>query len=472
MSLFEKLLKGSIWLFFREIANIIIRIFGVFLIIKVVTPEQYGVYAISVAIASCIAQVSSMGINIHIVKYSGDIKEVLSSFSSFSFYVTVLVTVLAYLLIPVFAIITHVNWVIFAIIFITIPVTILGFVPMGIIERQIDYKEISKLEIFCQVIYYVTALSLIYLKIGVWALVIGSVIMSITYFFGLVLITKYTLTFNNFRYFKEIKKFGINYSFTNVSYQTKSLILPFIIAPLTNPGIVGTIALAIRITDSLNAFKISLGRISIRALSTLQNDRYNFINAVKNAMSYQVIVMGLFLIVFVLLSPPIVSLFLGKKWCSIIPLIPFLAFNTLCSNLIIAQVSALTIKEKNHTVALNFLFQQILLLVGLYLFLPKYSVTGYGYAILISAPAYLLLSYTFFKIYKEFNPLEPLLWFVPFSIALICGHLNSAFFSLIFLPLLLPRCRDQFSRLFNSMYKTFRVSSNKIITGTNKHMES
>lgn len=472
MSLFEKLLKGSIWLFFREIANIVIRIFGVFLIIKLVTPEQYGIYAISIAIASCIAQVSSMGINIHIVKYPGDINEVLPSFSSFSFYVTILVTVLSYLLIPIFSIITHVDCTILAIIFVTIPVTILGFVPMGIIERRIDYKEISKLEILCQVIYYVAALSLIYLRIGVWALVIGSVIMSVSYFFGLVLITKYTISFNNFGYFKEIKKFGISYSFTNVSYQTKSLILPFIIAPITNPGIVGTIALAIRITDSLNAFKISLGRISIRALSNIQNDRYKFISAVKNAMSYQVIVMGIILIVFVLLSPPIFYLFLGKKWCSIIPLIPFLAFNTLCSNLIIAQVSALTIKEKNHTVALNFLFQQILLLVGLYFFLPKYNVIGYGYAILISAPAYIFLSYIFFKVYSEFNPLEPLLWFMSFSIALICGHLNFAFFILIFLPLFFTSCRDQFLRLFKSIHKTLRISSSKLMTDTNHYKES
>jgi O-antigen/teichoic acid export membrane protein len=453
MKLFNKLLNGSMWLLFREVINIFIRILGVFILIKFLTPQQYGVYSIAVVIANCIAQIANMGLNTHIVKYNGDIKKVINSFSSFSVYTSISVTFISYLLIPVFSIITHVNWTVFALIFPTIPILILGTIPMGLIERQVEYKKISQLEIFSQIFYYVVTLLLIYLKMGVLAPVFGFIAMNTFYVFNMYRITGFHIVINDKTYFKEIWEFGFDFSIANASYQTRSLILPFIIAPITSPSIVGTIAFASRIAESLNIFKVSLGRISINAFSNLHNEGKSFIKAVKSTMSYQLIASGCVLLVFTMVAPFIFIKFIDEKWKDIIPLIPFLAFNTLCVNLIVAQTSALTIKGNVKYVTLNYLLQQILMIIGVYFFLPKFGIMGYGYALLLSTPAYILLSSLFF-IYYKFNPFEPFLWFFSISAALLFGHINVVFYGLVFLPVFFKTCRSQLLFLIENIYKT------------------
>jgi PST family polysaccharide transporter len=321
----------------------------------------------------------------------------------------------------------------------------LSLVPLGILERDIKYKKISMLDISNQMLYYIVAFSLIFLNFGVWGPIVGSVTISISYFFITKSMSNYKINVKDTCYYAQIKKFGYSYCLSNGSYQIKSLIVPFIIAPLTSHDILGVISLASRISDSLNIFKLSLNRISLNALALIQDKKSGLSKIIEKATCYQIIIMGILLTSFVVCAPHLFTWFLSEKWQGLIPLIPFLAFSALCNNLITVQASSLVINGKNNNITFNNILQQVLFIMGSFFFIPTYGILGYGYALAIVFPAYII-----FIINKDVRIINILLWFFSFSAVLLLNH-HWYIYGLFLIPLLVKECRMHILYLYRKL---------------------
>jgi O-antigen/teichoic acid export membrane protein len=273
-----------------------------------------------------------------------------------------------------------------------IPVSALTGLPMARLERSLDFRRIAGIELAGQSLGLVVAASLAWLRVGVWAPVMGQIVWQVFTLIAACVSAEipYRLCFD-LELARPMLSYGVGLTASLRAWQLRTLVNPLIVGRFVGAEGVAYVALAIRIAEALGSFRLAAGRMAIAALARLQDRRDEFRRTLEQSLYLQVVTLGPLLCGFVLLGPYVVRHIIGPRWMPSILIYPFAAAGVLVNSVYNLQASALFVVGKQWLVMKSYVAHVVLLATTTLVLLPRVGLIGYGCAELVACGAYYLI---------------------------------------------------------------------------------
>src|SRR5215212_185077 len=153
MSLRSRVLRGGFYLILRQGLGIIVSTVGLILLTRTIGPEAYGLFAAASGIYMYLFTLSGWGVNIYLVRHEGE-PQLQDYHQAFSLLLLLGLAGagLAILLLPLIQAWVHLEGFspLAATLFAGLPVALLSKVPGARLERTLDYRRISTIELSAQ----------------------------------------------------------------------------------------------------------------------------------------------------------------------------------------------------------------------------------------------------------------------------------------------------------------------------------
>lgn len=185
MSIKSEMMNGVYWSAVQKYSGFFVQLIVTAILARLLTPDDFGVIAISTVIIAFFSLFSDMGIGAAIVQNRNLTKEDLDSIFSLSIYIGVLLSVIFCLLSHTIASI-YVNKTL-------VPICLLlsinllfaswNIVPNALINKEKRFKFIAKRTLVLQIVSGIVSVLAAYNGIGVYALVISPILTSMGVFF-------------------------------------------------------------------------------------------------------------------------------------------------------------------------------------------------------------------------------------------------------------------------------------------------
>ncbi|MTI85395.1 MAG: polysaccharide biosynthesis protein [Firmicutes bacterium] len=438
MNLREKMLKGGAYLIVRQGFGLIVGFIGVLLITRAIGPGNYGIYTTAYGIVVYLSNLASLGAHVYLIRRESepDINVYHQAFT-LMFLTGCIGLVLGLATIPIF------EWWLQNRVFIPPLITMLLAIPlitlagpaMARLERDLNYRPISIIELTGQIINYVIAILLAYHGKGVWAPVTGYLAWQVFNLLATCIVTRLLPRPTwSWSLVKEIVGYGAGYSVSMWVWQLRSLVNPLIVGRFAGPVAVGNIALAIRLVEALNFVKTATWRLSIAGFAKLQRDYLRLKRALENAMLFQVLAVGPLFVFFAYTARWIIPFVFGDRWTGVLSIYPFIALGYLFNAMFSMHSSVLFVLGRTWGVT-SFHMVHILIFVGSALFLlPHLGLIGYGLAEVFALLSYLVIHLNLVGLFRP-HYTDAVLWFLAFSVPLGATYVNLPYTILLLIPL-------------------------------------
>ena len=419
MTLREQVLRGSTYLILRQGIGLVVSLGGVLLLTRLIGPTDYGLYAGALGLMIFLSLVARMGVDVYLIRQEGDIGEaVYHQAFSFLLLAGLGLSGLGLLVSPL-----AVRWMEdprflnpLQALLLFLPLTTLSVPAVARLERALDYKKVAGLELVGQLLLYTLALTLAWYGLGVWAPIAGYLLSQIWSVGASYSLARYRpRLFWSSKLLREMLGYGLGYSASIWVWQLRILVNPLIVGRYLGPEGVGYVALAIRIVEALSFVKGATWRISIAALSKVQQDFTRLRRALEEAMGLQMLALGPLLAGFALLAPWLLPRLFGDQWSPVLLVYPFIALSYMANAVFTMHSSVLYVLRHNWAVTL-FHSAHVALFAGVALLLvPQLGIIGYGLAEIAAFGSYLILHLYLIRLFRfEYERTWPwLLAFVP-----------------------------------------------------------
>jgi O-antigen/teichoic acid export membrane protein len=271
----------------------------------------------------------------------------------------------------------------------TIPLTGLTGIPMAKLERDLNFRSIAGIELGGQSAGLLVAALLAWSRPSVWAPVAGQISWQLFTLAATVISAAVSLrprfSLNEAR---KMLSYGLVLTASLRTWQLRTLVNPLLVGRFAGAEAVAFVALAIRISEALGAFRLAAGRMAIAALARMQSRREDFRGTLERALYLQVVTLGPLLCGFALLGPFVLSHMVGARWTPSLSVYPFVAGGVLINSIYNLQASALFVVGKQWIVMQSYVAHVGLLAASTLFLLPRMGIVGYGWAELFSCCAY------------------------------------------------------------------------------------
>lgn len=463
----EKVMQGGVYLIVRQGIGLMIGLGGMILLTRMIGPTNYGLYISSIGILTYLLSLAGLGINVYLVRQEKDMNR-----SDYDMAFTLLlltsflIIVIGVILAPFYGQWIRSESVVkpLIVLMFSLPLTAISYPAMAKLERNLNYRAVAILELFGQIIYYVLALGYAFGNGDIWAPVLGYIGQQVVISLGAFYLSRYIpRLYWSRKGIREMIGYGVGYSSSLWVWQIRNLVNPMIVGRLAGPEVMGFVALAIRMVETLGFIRSATWRLSIAALAKLQGDRERLKKALDEAMGLQVLAFGPLLIGFSVVAPWIVPLFFGERWVHMLSIFPFIALGYLINTIFNMHSSVLYVLKRNWDVTFFHIGHVLLFVGGAIMFVPTLGGIGYGLAEVLALIAYIIIH----------NRILPFLTpsYKKVSLLLI-GFVPALFFVLVpfpwGIPLLIPLGLLFFNRPFRqelvgllSYFKKRKVAANK-----------
>lgn len=397
----NKVLKGGIYISIRRSIGMVLSLVGALYLTRVIGPNQHGLYNSASSLLHYIQMLSTWGVAVQLIRSK---EEPTKEMYDVAFTMLLLLGLAATVVGFIVTIGVHFwlqqsedahifrsfIWISFAL-FLGVVLDLIYRVPKAKLQRQLDYKKTTTIEIWTLILFYVVGITLAQMHYGAWAMVaawwVQTSMTCILYF-------KWTGYRPRLRWNRTIIKpmasYGITYSTSMWVYELKQLIKPLIVARFAGSAAVGYIAQASRIVELMAFAKEAGARMAVPAMARVQDNPQKVRDAVGEGMRLHVLGVGVFLVAFAFVGPWLVPLVLGPRWMPMLDIYPFIALSVLAYAVSNLHRSVLQVYRMNNQVALVHAVY-VTLMIGLSLILvPKYGLIGYGIVEVCAIPAYAL----------------------------------------------------------------------------------
>jgi O-antigen/teichoic acid export membrane protein len=384
MSLRAQVLRGGSYLILRQVLSMVITLGGVLLLLRLIGPTNYGLYAGSLGIVSFFYSVSRMGIDVYLVRREGVTDEAVyhQAFSLLLLSGSVL-SVLGLLVAPL-----AVNWMEdprflapLRVLLLFLPLMVLAVPAVARLERALDYRKVAGLELMSHLFYYALALTLAWRGFGVWAPVAGACLSYAWMVGGSYTLARYRprLAWSP-KLLREMLGYGLGYSTAGWAGTLRFLVNPLIVGHYLGPESVGYVAVAMRFVATLGFVKVIARRISIAALAKVQQDLTRLRRALEEAMGLQVLAVGPLLAGFALLAPWLLPRLLDNQWSPVLLIYPFVAARYVVGAVFNMHSSVLSVLRHNSAVMVSNLINVVVFAGTALVLVPLLGLVGYGWA--------------------------------------------------------------------------------------------
>ncbi len=400
---FKKFAKGFAFLYFVKIINILLATIKFFTIAKILDPTQVGLYSILLVILGTSEAITQTGVNYTIlhskknIRYFLDTALIISIIRGFTISIIMLFVGL---------VINHFSDIKFlSLLFLTILIPFIkGFInpATALFDKNLEFKNLSFYKISISFIDTISSIVfLIFLK-STKALILANIFSALfEVLLSFFIYKKYT---PKFKYSSKVAKAILKntkwislasfLSYINENFD--DLIVKFLYST-SSLGIYHN-AYAIGHKPNLDITKTATDA-SVPVLSKLKNNDKQFKQVSKNIeKTIFFIIIPLSLTVLLLIRP--ITIFLGKKWSRVEPLIfPFILAG-IVGSLIRIKYANIMAKDNNQNLINIHLFLNSLLMIAFYMFLGylKKDLVYIAYSLVF---ARLLSFFIVFYVYKN-----------------------------------------------------------------------
>lgn len=353
-SIRQRVLTGGVYLMTRRIASLMLGLVGLTLLTRVVGPGAQGLFAAAQGIVSYLTMVGIMGINVYLIRERQDAPRTLFDLA---FWWLLLVSAGLTLIGSGAVVAAGHYWVrtegftpVALLMCATLPFTLLSYVPLALLERELDYQVTTRVEVASQLSYYLVGIPLAWLGHGVWALVAGYWASQLLLFGGFYAATRYRPRWYWDRgALHEMLRYGFSQAASGWVYTLTNLTPSFILLPFAGKEAVGYLSIANRFLAMVSFAKDAAGRLSIPAFARIQDELPRLTRAVNEAMQLQALALAFPVIAFTLIAPWVLPLLLGAQWDIGILMAVFalVATRIALSSLFAIQGSALFVRKYN-----------------------------------------------------------------------------------------------------------------------------
>lgn len=338
----------------RRIASLILGLLGLTLLTRVVGPGAQGLFAAASGLVGYLTALGLMGIDVYLIREKRDAPLELFHLAFWWLLLSGLGLALAgggvILLAGHYWVRTEGFIPVALTLCATVPFTLVSYVPLALLERELDYQFTTRVEVASQLSYYVVGIPMAWLGYGVWSLVAGFVVSQLILPLGFFGATRYR---PRWYWNRSALRDMLSYSFMQALggwiYKITSLAPSMILLPLAGKEAVGYLSVANRFIQTISFAKGPAGRLSIPAFARVQDELPRLTRAVNEAMQLQTLALGVPIAVFTLVAPLILPLLLGARWDINILIMAFsiTVSRILLSALFAIQGSALYVMKQN-----------------------------------------------------------------------------------------------------------------------------
>lgn len=387
--------KSLGYLVLRYGLSMLINIGNMLVLTWWIGPHAYGIFVTAVALTTFLSSLTRFGVDTYLVRCDNAPEDD-------HYHVASTITLglsIAFVLLGAAAVPLLVRWYSatefvapYLVLLTTVPMIGMAGPPFARMERELDFRAVSAIELGGQLTAFLTALVLAILGRGVWAPVGGFVLWQIVTLVAACSRTRYVPKWKfEWRMARSMLEFGFGFSASLRAWQLRTLVNPLLVGRFAGPEAVAYIGLAIRIAEALSFARTAAGRLAIAGLARLQHDRDRFRSALQESLEIQVASLGPLLCCFAICGPWMVSRFLGSRWLPALDVFAFVAAGVLVNSVFNLQASALFVIGRQWPVMRAYALHVALLAAGTALLVPHLGIRGYGWAELLACFGYALI---------------------------------------------------------------------------------
>jgi len=321
----RKTVTGAIQLIGREILIKIVVVAGQLLLVRLLTPSIFGIFAILSFVLSTAEIFTDIGLNLAIIQRKDEpTKRQLSTI----FYIKLTLVLITVLLLNIFAplIISYYHQLssteilILRILSLTLLLKPLPNIISALLERELAYKEIAIIDIFGILSYYSVSLFLAFMGFGIWSFIIAvavkSVIENIVTFSFKPFIPSLVFNIKSVRDFINIGKYFQLGFFLTIIHNS---IIPVIAGPRIPLFQVGFLDWSYNTASFPRVFIDNLGRVSFSSFSRIQENKQAISSSIEKAFDILTIITMFFIVALLVYGTDLIHYFLNDRWIPALP---------------------------------------------------------------------------------------------------------------------------------------------------------
>lgn len=383
MGLRKEVISSGFYLTARQALGAFFTLLNILLVIRVIGPGPYGIFALGNAVSGFVTQLLGMGMGVYILRQG--LAEVQTLHQVFSFLL--LTGALAAFLAPIlaslvqyFAHLPPEAWEPLWILFSLVPLQLLSIAPQAHIEHRLDFKRAVMAELVGQIAALLVAVPLAMTGKGIWAPIAAAWAQQVTTLALYWRLSGYQPQFLwNPTLLGKMLGYGLTYSVSMWVWQLRTPLVLTLVNRALGAEVAGNLALTLRVVEFLAFPKAIAWRISIPTFARLIPNRESLLKALEEGTLLQVFALGPIFLFFSLTSSFFPSL-LGASWTGMVDFFPYVAIAYLFNAHFSLHSAILYVLGCNFCVFVFHVAHNFLLAGGLFLFLNQWGATGYGLA--------------------------------------------------------------------------------------------
>lgn len=369
MTIERKAIAALKWATAAKLVSQIVSWAGTLLVVRLLTPEDYGLMAKVSVVCAIAASIAEFGLEAAIVRWAKLAGDDLRKLYGVSLLFGVAITLLVAAAAPLFAILFHEPRMVWPVACASLQIAIasLAVVPSALWTRELTFRPLAKIEMVVGIVSIAVTVLLAYLGMGVWSLVLGTLAGAVVRSSALLAFGERVSPLFSVRGIGEQLKFGLTLAGGRISYialvQSDIMIGSAFLSTIQ----IGRYSVALQLaTLPMTKVMGTINQIMLPAVARQQDDlpraRQNLFKSVSLVATIAFpMLWGLSAV-----APELVQVLFGPKWIEIVPalmILPLIVPIRMVCNILYTTSLALG----NRSVELrNTIFNFIVLPTGFY----------------------------------------------------------------------------------------------------------
>lgn len=439
----------------RQLVSMALSLVGLLVITRIIGPANYGPYVAALGICQYAQNLGQAGIGVYLVRAGGVVTE--RTYDVATTLLVISAVVLVGILEASLGLIA--TWIpmpgltpLLAVLLISVVFQTITVAASARLERALDFRRVAMIETAGQLLYYGSALPLVFLNFGVWSLVTGWCLQQgfLCLAFHIAARHRPRLAWDTV-IVRSMLSYTFGYAASDWLWQLRGLINPLIVGHFMPPEAVGQVGLAIRMLELLSFTKTIAYRLSVAVLAKVQDQPARLIEAATDGMRLQTLALGPVLIGFSWFGGMLMSLAFGQRWEPVMLIYPFLALSYLTNAQFNIHSSILYVLHRNWAVSWFHIVHIVLFAGAAWVFVDRFGLVGYGYAEMVALLSYPVIHRSVRQAVGAPNYGISALWWAGIAIGLFWRQLGLWDIAVPILALLCPPSVRQL-RIFYAMF--------------------
>jgi PST family polysaccharide transporter len=390
----KRVLKGGIYLTFRQVIVSVLSLANILVIARVLGPSLYGIVTVSLGIFYFLNRVFRLGLHVYLIRQPNLSDDMPKQILAFYNTVGAGVCFLFWFTAPVFGLWTGNSEVTLSlrILLPALWLCSISWVFTSVMERELRFAEVGLIEAICQIVYSAFSIGLVLLGCGYLGPIIGTVALFLSRTFLAYYLQPIPLSIRwDWKSLKPALQYSLTYSGSDWMLSVKDLRVSLLVSRVVGIDSAGIIGIAIRLVDQLSMLRLVVRRMSISVMAKIVDDPDKTRDTISRSMAYQALLIGPLCAFFSCISAWIIPIMFDERWLASTRIFPFIALGSLISSIFDLHTSTLYASGTNRDVArLNFVYVGCLWIVSA-LLMPTLELWGYAIAEVVALPAFYLI---------------------------------------------------------------------------------